>query len=96
MRLSEQQLQAIKESVSKELTQAEIFLYGSRVDDDKRGGDIDLLVYSEAPVNLMLKTKIKSKIKQKIGDQKLDIQFLKSGETNAFVELVKSEAIKLQ
>ena len=51
---------------------AQIFLFGSRVDDDKRGGDIDLLVISDK-IDFSTKLKILIKIYDLIGEQKIDI-----------------------
>lgn len=42
MRLSEREQQAIREIVRREDPSAEIYLFGSRLDDDRKGGDIDL------------------------------------------------------
>lgn len=48
MRLSAQEIAALKKAlVSVSYQQA--YLFGSRTDDAARGGDIDLLLYSEAP-----------------------------------------------
>ena len=47
MRLTEQQIQTIKQVVVMLAgDSAKITLFGSRVDDTKKGGDIDLLIYS--------------------------------------------------
>jgi predicted nucleotidyltransferase len=45
MRLTPEQTRIIKTAVARELEpHARIWLFGSRVDDDRRGGDIDLYV----------------------------------------------------
>lgn len=55
MRLDDQELSAIKAAISGEEVR-EVYLFGSRADDSKRGGDIDLLVYSqERPFDLSLR-----------------------------------------
>ena len=46
MRLTKFEAESIKESVYGFDPDARIILFGSRVDDTKRGGDIDLLVLS--------------------------------------------------
>ena len=49
MRLTERQRQAIVDSIQETFgAQARTFLFGSRTDDSKFGGDIDLLVEVEA------------------------------------------------
>lgn len=76
MRITERQKKAILESVAKELGDAaRVFLFGSRVDDNERGGDIDLMV--EVPVciddRVRKKLLIIGRIKRTIGDRKIDL-----------------------
>ena len=47
MRLDITQKTALKAALKNLNSNDQAFLYGSRVDDSKRGGDIDLLVYSQ-------------------------------------------------
>ncbi len=44
MRLDPEELKAIKKAT--EDIKGDVYLFGSRTDDTKRGGDIDLLVFS--------------------------------------------------
>jgi predicted nucleotidyltransferase len=58
--------------------ETEIYLFGSRTDDSKKGGDIDLLVVANAFVCEKLKVikfKISDDIQKQIGEQKIDITF---------------------
>jgi len=76
MRLTEFQRKKIVDTITGQFgSNAEIYLFGSRVDDNKKGGDIDLLVaVNDNSGNLELK-KIKSitGIQFAIGDQKIDL-----------------------
>ena len=47
MRITEQERDIIIETVQTVAPNASVYLYGSRTDDRKRGGDIDLLVLSD-------------------------------------------------
>jgi predicted nucleotidyltransferase len=74
MRLTEFEVKAIKESAQEIFgSGVEVFLFGSRVDDKRKGGDIDL--YIKAPTGNDLKHKIDFLVllEQKIGEQKIDV-----------------------
>ncbi len=47
MRLDTAQKKALKIALHNLTSDDEAFLFGSRVDDTKRGGDIDLLIFSQ-------------------------------------------------
>ena len=44
MRLKKGEIEAISESIKDLDRDAKIYLFGSRIDDSRRGGDIDLLI----------------------------------------------------
>ncbi len=50
-----------------------IFLFGSRVDDSLKGGDIDLYIETEKHALLQDKISLLSHLKLNIGDQKIDV-----------------------
>jgi predicted nucleotidyltransferase len=76
MRLNQTYKDVIKSSFFDVFGQGEIYLFGSRVDDTKKGGDIDLYLIVTNHLNLF-KKKIKflAKIKKKLGEQKIDVVF---------------------
>lgn len=77
MRLTTQERQIIKSSVKEVIdSQAEVWLFGSRVDDTKRGGDIDLFVEADLPNPLdrvRKKSRLWAKLQQQLGEQRIDI-----------------------
>lgn len=76
MRLSDYQVKAIKTVINTMFDDdAEIKLFGSRTDDDAKGGDIDLLIKTPNPVEqpARLIAQIEAQIIRQIGDQKIDI-----------------------
>ncbi len=72
MRLTEAQRQAITDTIHGADAEAPVFLFGSRVDDRAKGGDIDLLVISSR-IDLMAKLDILARLHRRIGDQKIDL-----------------------
>ncbi len=55
MRLSRREINIIKERIHKVFGDATVYLFGSRVDDAKRGGDIDLYIIPKLPNRLFTK-----------------------------------------
>lgn len=94
MRLSKEEISAIKNNILAVDSQAKIYLFGSRVDDTKKGGDIDLLVISEA-LSVMDVTRIRLGIFDAIGEQKLDLITAKNPDEKAFTQHIFKEAIQL-
>jgi len=92
MRLNEKYKNTIKKAFL-EIFEGEIYLFGSRVDDNLKGGDIDLyLVVKE--YSLKKKLKFLAKIKKVLGEQKIDVVFNK--DKNRLIEKeAKQWGIKL-
>ena len=75
MRLSKREIEAILQ-VAEDIYGADVkvYLFGSRVDDSRRGGDIDLLVRTtSAKKGILDRVRMAARIKSLIGDQKIDI-----------------------
>lgn len=82
MRLTLQERHLIREIVQRRFGhQAQVWLFGSRTDDQARGGDIDLLVHSPAPIESDLRAALglESELQDALGDQKIDILFTYPG-----------------
>ena len=96
MRLQQKIIQKIKNIVTQIMGEhARVSLFGSRLDNDKKGGDIDLLITAD-PEQYTLQNKIKLLValKRQIGDRKIDIVFDEEKE-NTFLRMVKQQAIRL-
>jgi len=72
MRLSRAEIQAIRDVVCRHDPDARIRLFGSRLNDQLRGGDIDLLILS-GKLTYRDKLKIRYQLKDKLGNRKIDI-----------------------
>jgi predicted nucleotidyltransferase len=74
MRLTTEETRAINSTFKEVFQTGTIYLFGSRVDDSKRGGDIDLYIVTETKENLITKKiDFLVKLKEKIGNQKIDV-----------------------
>ncbi len=76
MRLTPDQVHAIKETAATVLgAGARVVLFGSRVDDAKKGGDIDLLFETDHRVSNHVATvgALYVALIRKLGDRKIDI-----------------------
>jgi len=74
MRLSTYEVKSIKESFFSVFKEGTISLFGSRVDDTKKGGDIDLYIQTpKEKATLENKIKFLVLLKEKIGEQKIDV-----------------------
>jgi predicted nucleotidyltransferase len=76
VRLTSLEVNAIKQSAREVFGPlAEVYLFGSRVDDTKKGGDIDLYIKSPAGCDLAHKVRFLISVEEKIGEQKIDVIF---------------------
>ncbi len=76
MRLQPEQAKTIKDTVERLVgPSSRVWLFGSRVNEALRGGDIDLLVETDEIVPNRVKTlcKIKGALVMALGDRKLDV-----------------------
>lgn len=76
MRLKQYEVDTIKTNFINTFQEGEVFLFGSRTNDSKRGGDIDLFLEVVNRTDLFeKKIKFLAKLKRALGDQKIDIVF---------------------
>jgi predicted nucleotidyltransferase len=94
MRLTDRERSAILSAVHIYDAQAQVFLFGSRVDDVKKGGDIDLLVRSSS-IGLAEKRRIRRAICDAVGEQKIDI-LVAADLSNPLVRVAQRSGVLLQ
>ncbi|HSR18327.1 MAG TPA: nucleotidyltransferase domain-containing protein [Ignavibacteriaceae bacterium] len=94
MRLDPKEIETLKSSLKELDRNAKIYLFGSRVDDNKKGGDIDLLVISRKLDKKSIRP-LKHKFYENFGEQKIDI-IIDNGELNdPFVKKIYRDAVSL-
>jgi predicted nucleotidyltransferase len=81
----------IKKAFIESFEEGKIYLFGSRVDDSKRGGDIDLYLIPSQKFDNERDRKIKFLVKldSYIGEQKIDVILAKDSS-----RLIEQEALK--
>ena len=62
MRITNDEIKIIKSAILEVLKNAKIYLFGSRLYDDKKGGDIDVFVESTEDITLKEKVSILAQI----------------------------------
>ena len=75
MRLQKQEIQTILQ-VARNIygEKVKVYLFGSRLDNTKRGGDIDLLIRTdEEKKGVLARIRMIAQLKFLLGDQKIDI-----------------------
>ena len=96
MRLTTQQIDSIILTTRSIAGQhAKVWLYGSRLDDARRGGDIDLLIESAPAAGLIARAQIKNRIEQ-ILQLPVDVLATCTGKQDSpFVAIARAQAIPL-
>ena len=95
MRLTEFEIKSIIESFWKYFKTGDIYLFGSRVDDTQKGGDIDLYIDTQDSDDLFeKKLQMIRDIKSKIGEQKIDV-VISSDKERAIEEEALKKGVKL-
>ncbi len=95
MRLSKNDASTIKNIILKYIINAKVILFGSRVYDDKKGGDIDILIQTTQNITIKEQIKILAEIELKGILRKVDllIQTSSSKEQNIFDTAIKEGII---
>ena len=97
MRLSAAQTQLIVHCVRQQFgADAQVMLFGSRLDDTARGGDVDLLIESEAPATLRQRALVTMALEKAL-NLPVDIVALQRGAPgSAFARIARSRAQPLE
>ena len=95
MRLTRVEQEVILRCIKIHDSEADVRLFGSRVDDEKRGGDIDLLVISKK-ITFANKIDILVAIKNEIGDQKIDLCIFKPDANDPFLEHILPKSVRME
>ncbi|WP_248883953.1 nucleotidyltransferase domain-containing protein [Acidithiobacillus acidisediminis] len=79
MRLSAEQVSIIRQTVAEIFgPEVQVSLFGSRVDDSKKGGDVDLLIESAQAIGepAWLAAQLAARLERSMEGRKVDVLFL--------------------
>jgi len=93
MRLTQNEIRVIRDHVLLEDPDAKIYLFGSRTNDQAKGGDIDLLVISDK-IGFSEKIRIRVGIFDEIEEQKLDL-IVKKDFNDTFIKVIEPQLLCL-
>jgi predicted nucleotidyltransferase len=100
MRLPAEQVAAIRQSALEVFGEGtEVRPFGSRADDSKRGGDIDLLVVPRplgAEDRQLRKIRLLTQLERRLGGRKVDVVLETEGDDRPIVRIAHETGIRLQ
>ncbi|WP_024789362.1 MULTISPECIES: nucleotidyltransferase domain-containing protein [unclassified Lebetimonas] len=94
MRLKKEEIKIIKNIIRLYDKKAKIYIFGSRIDDRKKGGDIDIFVLSDK-INFKIKQKIKIKFFLLFGDRKIDLIITNNINKSAFYRFITNNGVEI-
>jgi predicted nucleotidyltransferase len=95
MRLSKEYKKTLLDTIHSIIPDAEVYLFGSRTREYRKGGDIDILILAKRKLSILEKMEIKRKFYNQHGEQKIDIVSDTFQGYSLFVKAIKDEAVRL-
>lgn len=95
MRLDDTIVQFLKAEFSRKVPEAKLYLFGSRADDNAKGGDIDLMIITPEHIPSPVLRSIRVKFFQQFGWQKIDMVNFAKDEHPTFRQIIEPGAILL-
>jgi len=95
LRLSQPKTDFLKKAITQYLPDASVYLFGSRTNDDQRGGDIDILIVGNRKLTDQEKRNIKIAFYKQFSEQKIDLVSYTNTDDANFKKIALMEGIKL-
>lgn len=98
MRLKNEEINAVKQAALNYFgNNAKVYIFGSRVSDAKKGGDIDIYIETGISTDEYIKNKIPFKLElyKKIGEQKIDVVVNNFTDEQYIYEVAKKEGVMI-
>lgn len=95
MRLTASQIEIIRQAAHQNFgADASVWLFGSRVDDTRRGGDVDLYIESTQKNTLMSELRCKITLEDRL-DLHVDLTVKEPGKDKPIYQLAKIQGVQL-
>lgn len=95
MRLDKNIANYLKEAILAEIPGSSIYLFGSRAENNARGGDIDLMILSHHPADKNTFRRIRLGFIKNFGWRKIDLINFTYSDNSTFRKLIEPNCIKL-
>ena len=95
MRLDLEIAKFLKQVIQSEIPGSAVYLFGSRADDNARGGDIDLMILTHEPADKRTFRKIRVRFIKKYGWRKIDLVNFTYSNNSSFRKLIDTNSIQL-
>lgn len=95
MRISPSQIETIRQATRENFgADAAVWLFGSRVDDTKRGGDVDLYIETTQKNTLMSALRCKIELEDSL-DLHVDLVVKEPGKDKPIFRIAKEQGVRL-
>ena len=95
MRITDEKIKLLKSTILSISPDAKVYLFGSRVDDNKKGCDIDILIIADRALDFIEKGKIERQFFKHFDAQKSDLVSFKESDKAPFKTVALMYAIPL-
>ena len=97
MRLTKQQTEVITQTVTRLVgIGTAIYLFGSRLNDQAKGGDIDLFIESDTQLSLIHRAQIKMELESQLGLPVDIVSKSRGAVASSFQIIAQSQSIQLE
>jgi len=97
MRLTSRQIEIITEVVFRNAgEEAVVYLFGSRLNDQARGGDVDILIEMDQQLSWLERARIKMELEQALGLPVDILVRVRNAEPTPFQIIAQAHAVRLE
>ncbi len=96
MRLTQEQVQLISQTVTRWAGEkTSVYLFGSRIDDEAKGGDVDIFIEADSRLSLIQRAQIKMELESRLGLPVDVVSQVRDAAPTPFQAIARSSSIRL-